>query len=229
MPVLAQVPAIVAFSGATPGAPLPAPWRALFLRGIEPAQLDLVEDAGTTVLRVRADAAAGSASHGLLVDLASTPRLAWRWKVDRALEKASWGTREGDDYAARVYVAFDLPLEALSFLERTKIRLARLIYGEDVPVAALCYAWAGVVAPGTSGWNPYASRVRMIVLRGAGERAGRWVEESRDLEADFRAAFASTWSGPVPRVTGVAASSDTDQTLESATAWFGDFRLEARR
>ena len=42
---------------------------------------------------------------------------------------------------------------------------------------------------------------------------------------DYRAAFGP---GPVPRVTGVAASSDTDQTLGSATAWFGDFRLEAR-
>jgi len=28
---------------------------------------------------------------------------------------------------------------------------------------------------------------------------------------------------------GIAASVDTDQTGENATAWFGDFRLEARR
>jgi hypothetical protein len=33
----------------------------------------------------------------------------------------------------------------------------------------------------------------------------------------------------VPRVTGIAIGNDTDQTGESATAWFGDFRLEARR
>jgi hypothetical protein len=33
----------------------------------------------------------------------------------------------------------------------------------------------------------------------------------------------------VPRVTGIAVGNDTDQTGETVTAWFGDFRLEARR
>jgi hypothetical protein len=30
-------------------------------------------------------------------------------------------------------------------------------------------------------------------------------------------------------VTGIAAGNDTDQTAETVTAWFGDFRLEERR
>ena len=67
----------------------------------------------------------------------------------------------------------------------------------------------------------------MIVAQSGNARAGRWVEESRDIEADFRAAFA--WKGPAPRVNGVLVSSDTDQTGERAAAWFGDLRLEARR
>ena len=186
--------------------------------------MELVSDEGATVLRIHAAAAAGSAVHALSADPAATPRLAWRWKVAHALDGAAWGTRAGDDFAARVYVAYDLPLERLSFFERTKLRFARFLYGEDVPAAAICYVWAADVAPGTSGWNPYAERVRMVVLRSGNDGAGRWTEESRDLEADFRASFGE---GPVPRVTGIAASSDTDQTLESATAWFADFRLGA--
>jgi hypothetical protein len=61
-------------------------------------------------------------------------------------------------------------------------------------------------------------------VSGNGE-AGRWQEERRDLASDFRTAFARD---AVPRVTGIAAGNDTDQTGESATAWFGDFRLERR-
>jgi hypothetical protein len=190
---------------------------------VQAAAVALVSDEGATVLRIDAAAAAGSAVHPLSADPAATPRLAWRWKVARALEGAAWGTREGDDFAARVYVAFDLPLERLGFVERTALRLARLLYGEDIPAAAICYVWAGKVPPGTSGWNPYAGRVRMVVLRSGNESAGRWMEESRDVASDFRAAFGE---GPVPRLAGVIASSDTDQTLESATAWFADFRLE---
>jgi len=231
--LLAAVPAhahegatIAAFAGSRPGSELPAPWRARFLPRVKAAGVELVADEGARVLRIDASAAAGSASHPLSVDTAATPRFTWRWKVSRAHEKAAWGTRAGDDFPARVYVAFDFPLERLSFLERAKLHLARLVYGDDVPSAAICYVWASGVTPGASGWNPYANRVRMVALRSGNEDAGRWTAEARDLEGDFRAAFGE---GPVPRVTGIAASSDTDQTLESATAWFADFRLEAAR
>jgi Protein of unknown function (DUF3047) len=54
---------------------------------------------------------------------------------------------------------------------------------------------------------------------------GRWASESRDLDADFRAAFGAQWRKPTPRVTGIAIGNDTDQTGETVTAWFGDFTL----
>lgn len=186
----------------------------------------MVSEGGATVLRIRAAAAAGSVIHPLAVEAGAAGRLAWRWKVQRALASAEWATREGDDFAARVYVAFDLPAARLTLVERALLALARLVHGEDVPAAALCYVWASGVEPGTSAWNPYAPRVRMVALRSGNARAGEWVEESRDLAADFRAAFGA--DVPVPRIVGVVASVDTDQTLESATAWFGDLRLGQR-
>ena len=51
----------------------------------------------------------------------------------------------------------------------------------------------------------------------------------RDIDADFRAAFGERWTKPTPRVVAIVAGNDTTgQTGESATAWFGDFRLGAR-
>jgi hypothetical protein len=195
---------------------------------VKPAEIALVEDEGRTVLRVRSDAAAGAAAHELAADPLDMPLLAWRWKVEHALEHATWGTKQGDDYAARVYVTFDVPLSELPFFEALRIRLARSIFGEELPTAALCYVWAGREPPGTSGWNAYSDRVRMIVLESGNARAGQWVDESRDIAADFRAAFGEV-DGRVPRVNGVLVSTDTDQGGESATAWFGDLRLESRR
>jgi len=136
--------------------------------------------------------------------------------------------KEGDDYAARVYVTFDLPLEALPLAARTRLRLGRLIFGSELPAAALCYVWDNRHAPGTTAWNAYSSEVRMVVLRSGEALAGRWVEEARDLESDFRAAFGPA-AGPTPRITGVAVSADTDQTGETVTAWFADLVLGARR
>lgn len=213
------------FSLATPGAALPAGWRPLSLPRVPAPEVALVEDGGVTVLRVRAAAAAGTVAHDLDADPAAV--LAWRWKVDRVVGGADLASKGGDDFAARVYVFFDVPVEALPLGARMKALVARAVWGERLPTAAICYVWDNRHAPGTSVWNPYTDRVRTVVLRSGAP--GAWAAEARDLAADFRAAFGAQWAGPVPRVTGIAAGNDTDQTGESVTAWFGDFRLEARR
>ncbi len=218
---------IAPFSGAAPGSALPAGWRTLSLPGIPAPEFSLVDEAGTTVLRARAAAAAGTVAFALEADPAARPRLAWRWKVDRVVAAADLADRRGDDFAARVYVFYDVPVGSLPLGARVKALVARAFWGESLPTAALCYVWDNRHAPGTSAWNPYTDRVRTVVLRSGG--AGEWARETRDLEADFRAAFGGEWKGPVPRVTGIAAGNDTDQTGETVTAWFGDFRLEARR
>jgi hypothetical protein len=223
----AEVAAIAPFSSASPGAALPAGWRAVVLPGVKRAEIALAADEGATVLRVFSDAAAGSAAHALGADVAPLPTLSWRWKVDRVVEKANLAERAGDDFAARVYVFFDVPLRELSFGERVKLGIARLIHGDDVPSAGICYVWDNRHAPQTITPNPYAPRIRTFVLRSGASQAGRWVTERRDLAADFRAAFGPRRDG-VPRVTGIAAGNDTDQTGESVTAWFGDFTLGAR-
>lgn len=229
LPALAPLAAAAAgsitpFSAERPGAAPPAPWTVVTLPGTKPNELALVEDGGATVLRIRAAQAAGSLTHKLAADPNRTPTLSWRWKVDRVVGKADLNRKEGDDYAARLYVFFDVREESLPLADRARLGLARLLYGPEVPAAAICYVWDNRHDVGTSAWNRYTSRVRMIVVQSGEERAGQWTRHSRDVAADFRAAF----GGEPPTISGVAVSSDTDQTGEAVTAWFGDLRLEAR-
>jgi hypothetical protein len=216
---------IAPFSGASPGGVLPPGWELLDLPNVRGPEVSLVEDGGVTVLRVVSADAAGSVAHRLAADVRRTPVLGWRWKVDRVLDNADMGRKDGDDYAARVYVTFDVPEATLPFADRARIRIAKLIYGADLPTAALCYVWDNRHPVGTTAWNPYSSRVRMMVLRSGSAGVGSWAAQSRDLAEDFRAAF----GGTAPAITGVAVSADTDQTHEKVTAWFGDLRLEPRR
>jgi hypothetical protein len=217
---------IAPFSRAIAGAPLPVGWREQPIPRAAPSKLDLVADAGVTVLRVASLRAAGGATFALEPPAPDARRIHWRWKVDRVVAAGALGTKAGDDFAARVYVFFGIPLAALPWTERVRIRFARLVFGERLPTAALCYVWDNRHPVGTSDWNPYTNRVRMVVLQSGPAHVGEWTAESRDLERDFRAAFGSQWRGPMPPVTGIAAGNDTDQTGEGATAWFGDFRLE---
>ena len=117
---------IAPFSAVAPGGALPPGWELLGLRSIRPPEVAMVEDGGATVLRIASADAAGSVAHRLAADTQRMPVLAWRWKVDRVLDSADLRRKDGDDYAARVYVTFDVPESSLPFADRARIRLAKL-------------------------------------------------------------------------------------------------------
>lgn len=156
------------------------------------------------------------------VDLAQTPILCWRWRVSHALKSADMATKAGDDYAARVYVAFSLPRESLDWGTRTKLALARKIYGDTVPDAALNYVWDNRNAEGHSAPNAYTAQTRMVVQRSGAAQAGRWVHECRDLRAD-----AAKWLPPGAKPVMLAVAADTDNTGEQVSAEFADLGLYA--
>lgn len=214
------------FSAAPPGKRWPAGWVHQTLPAVERANsFDLVADEGVTVLRVASDRSASSLALSVRVDVTALPLLRWRWRVSQAVAGSDLRRKDGDDYAARVYVLFDLPPERLSLGDRLKISAARLVHGADLPAAALCYVWGTTQAAGASGWNPYTDRLRMVVVESGNTHAGQWREVVRDLAADFRAAFGE----PVPPVSGVALAADTDNTGGKVEARFGDLSFEARR
>jgi hypothetical protein len=176
------------------------------------------------VLRVDSDNSAGSIGIPLTVPRSTgaagggNATLQWRWKVSRILEHADMDHKLGDDYPARVYVFFDVPLESLSFVDRSKIRISRMVAGAEVPTAALCYVWDNKHRIGHTAWSPYTDRVRKIVLQSGPARIGQWMSESRDVAADFREAFGFE----APAVTGVAVGNDSDNTDDRVTTWFDD-------
>ncbi len=222
--VAATLAAPGAFSAMPAGGAFADGWSVTTLPDIAPTRYTLSDDGGRTVVRADATGSAASLIRSVRWDAAAQPWLDWRWRVDRVVADSDITTKQGDDFAARLYVFFDFPFDELSLFERTKLRVARWLYGEQVPAAALCYVWANREPPGTTAWNAYTSRVRMVVLRNADDAVGEWTDERRDLAADFRAAF-----GDVPPVvTGLAIAADTDQTGERVTAWFGDIRRSAR-
>lgn len=219
-------PAVPAFSA------LPANGEIRQWQSLKPApkasetRYALVNDSGTTVLRAEADNSMSGLIHAVRVDVRRYPLLRWRWKVRAPLSNADMRTRQGDDYAARIYVMFDYPAEKLGFGTRAKLRLAESLYGQKIPTAALNYVWDNRQPVGTIQANAYTDRARMIVVQSGSQQAGRWVTETRDMAADFRAAFGED----PPDVVAVALATDTDNTGESALAWYGDIEfLQATR
>jgi len=216
--------AVGAFSLARPGDALPDGWAPMKFARIErQTRYSIVADEGTTVVKAEADASASGLIRRVEVDPHAHPTLEWRWKVANLVERSDMAAKRGDDYAARVYVAFKYEPARVSVWNRVKYALIRAIYGEYPPHAGINYVWATREPVGTATWNAYTDRVRMIVVRSGADDVGRWVSESRNVLDDYRAAF----DEEPPPIAGVAIMTDGDDTGERATAWYGDIRFAA--
>jgi hypothetical protein len=207
-----------AFSRATAGG-LPPAWVALTFPKIRhPTHYALAPDDGRVVVRAEANASASALITNVQIDPHAYPIIRWRWKIGNLIERADLARKEGDDYPARVYVNFRDEHAELSFFEKVEAAVYRKRYGQEPPTATLNYIWDGKAPAGTIAPNAYTDRVRMFVVKSGAQSLGRWVEEERNLLDDYRAAFGKD----PPPIVSVAIMTDTDDTGESAVAWYGD-------
>lgn len=219
---------IAAFSDAQ-GTALPAPWRVVTLPKIpRHTRYTVSEIDGRMAVHALADASYANVVHPLDAAIDATPVLRFAWRVERFPDNVNLRVKAGDDTAARVCVLFDVPLERLALLDRTRVQLARRVFDPDLPAATICYVWDHALPRGVWLPNAYTDRVRMLVLRsGADAEPARWHEERRDLRADFRAAFPAEAAAGMPKVAAIAFATDADNTRSQAAAWFGDIALTA--
>ncbi len=205
--------------------PVPAPWQLIrFDQQVAATEFQLRHWDGVAALEARANASMALLARPLTVDLQQTPMLCWRWRVDAPLLAADMATKAGDDYAARLYLAFSLPSRELSLATRAKLALARSLYGEQVPDAALNYVWDNRYPIGTLRPNAFTERAQMWVLRSGAADAGGWVNERRDVLVDAQRAF----PGASVQAQLLAVTADTDNTGEQAHAGFADVHFVPR-
>ncbi|MBC7501436.1 MAG: DUF3047 domain-containing protein [Herminiimonas sp.] len=209
------------FSGMTAGGAITG-WTTLKPSAkAQDTKYTLVRDGDKTVLKADAVGSMSGLTLVVNIDIRQTPRIRWRWKIAAPVATADLRTKTGDDYAARIYVMFDYPASKLSFATRASLKIAESIYGQKIPTAALNYVWDNRQPIGTIAPNSYTDRARMIVIESGADKVGQWVTETRDLGADFMAAFGEV----PPNVVAVALATDTDNTGETAIAWYGDIEF----
>jgi len=207
------------FSSGEVGEQPPAGWEALTFDQIpDHTRYEGVKDEGEVVIKAQSQSSASGLIRKIEIDPREYPIVEWRWKVAGVLKKGDARFKEGDDYAARIYISFAYDPSLFSFLERIKYKAAKLLYGEYPPSAVLNYIWGNTVPVNTVIPNPYTDRAMMFSVQSGGSRVGQWVREERNLLLDFREAFKTE----PPMISGVAIMTDSDNTGESVTAWYGD-------
>lgn len=207
----------------TSGAP-PAPWRVVRLGKVKPTSYRVAGVAGKPALEARVDSSMALMARPIAVDLDENPMLCWRWFVEAPVAKADMRRRSGDDYAARVYVAFDMPEESLDAGTKLKLRIARGIFGKALPDAAVTYVWDNRNPVGTARKSAYTDRSQLVVAETGAARAGVWVAERVDVAADFARAFGGKPGKPVQ----LAIAADGDNTKSKGRAAFADIHFVTR-
>ncbi|MFO7766841.1 MAG: DUF3047 domain-containing protein [Pelovirga sp.] len=161
----------------------------------------VVEEGGGSVLQATSYGAASGLVKKIDVDPAEYPIVTWRWKVEGVLERGDARTKEGDDYAARVYVIFPHWIKPLT--------------------RSINYIWANRLPRGEAVPNAYYSRAMLLALQSGDEHAGQWITEERNIVEDYRNLF----DADPPRIGAIAIMTDTDNTGESVRAWYDDLIL----
>lgn len=194
-------------------------WRVMLLPGqrLPATRFAIVERAGMTALELRAERSFGNLVHSFPPG-ASAGTLSWRWSVECFAKGSNLRKKSGDDNAVKVCALFDLPIGRIPFFDRHILKRARGQTGEPLPAATVCYVWDPSRAAGSPFPNPYSKRLRYIVLR-SGHATESWSAESRDLAADFLAAFGEESRFGVPPLAAIAVGADSDNTKSSSLSW----------
>jgi hypothetical protein len=176
-------------------------WREEVFRG--KTNYMIVRNEGRNALIARSSASASGLIKDVWIDLKKTPYLNWSWKTENTLTDLNELTKKGDDYCARVYVIFKHP-----FFWKT---------------LSLTYVWSSNQPVNTAWPNAYTSNAMTVAVQSGSTNVGRWVSEKRHVASDYR-----RWFGKKLMVAeSIALMTDTDNSGQSATAYYGNIFFSA--
>lgn len=225
---LAQSPEMIPvgnFSNETQEKELPENWSPLLFKKIKShTRYKLINDNGTVVVSAESKASSSGLIRRIRINPREHPFVQWKWKIGNLIEKGDVTRKSGDDYPARLYITFEYDSSKLGFLEKAKFKTVKLFYGEYPPMGALNYIWASRAHRGTITPNAYTDRVIMVVVESGSDKLNTWITEKRNIYEDYKQAFGHE----PPMISGVAIMTDTDNTGESAKAYYGDIIFTKR-
>ncbi|MDC0534874.1 DUF3047 domain-containing protein [Francisellaceae bacterium] len=157
-----------------------------------------IDENGLYIIKATSQDSASGLYKNVDINLNEFPLLHWRWKIKSKLPHTNERSKQGDDFAARVYVIASTGI----FFWNKKV---------------ICYVWSNSESKNTSWNNPYTgSRVKEYAIRSGQDKTNTWYAEVRNIKEDFNKLFGTE----IDEINDIAIMTDTDNTHSSATAWY---------
>ena len=173
------------------------PWSEKSFAG--QTRYELVDTPVGKVMRATSKGTASGLFREIRIDLKKTPYLHWSWRVENIYQDIDERIKSGDDYPARLYVVLSGGL----FFWKTR---------------AVNYVWSSKERVGSHWPNAFTRNARMVAVRSGSRDTGEWVKESRNVRQDLRDLFGEE----LTEIDAVAIMTDSDNSGQSATAYYGD-------
>ncbi|MEO1022419.1 MAG: DUF3047 domain-containing protein [Bacteroidota bacterium] len=200
-------------------------WRLVDLPKRNTTSYEKIEIDGKPAVR---GIASGNSASGIFykldVDPVEYPILEWQWRIDQVLSNGDLTKKDGDDYAARIYITFDYDRRKLSLRDRVKYAAIRTFTNYEIPLRALNYVWANKAEQGTIAPNPYTKWVYMVAAESGNTNAKTWNIGKANILEDYKKAFGDA----PPRINGIAIMTDSDNTRETSVGYYGDIILRKK-
>ena len=130
-------------------------------------EYSLKQQHGNYILEATADNSASALYKRLTIDLNKTPYLNWSWSVTTGLPPQQEQAKEGDDYAARIYVI---------------VKLGALPW----QTFALNYVWSSNTQKSQAWPNAFVKNAIMIPKRSSVDPNGEWIHEKVNVQEDLK-------------------------------------------
>ncbi len=188
-------------------------WKAKSFKGN--TQYSIVVKDGASVLKAESKDTASGLATEQVIDLFKTPFLNWSWNIENTLSNLNETTKDGDDYAARIYVVKSGGWK----IWNTK---------------ALNYVWSSNQEKGSSWNNAFVGdNAKMLAVKGQADLVNTWVTEKRNVYQDLIELYGDQGSDKKNEeayryIDAVALMTDTDNGHQEAVAYYGDIYFSAQ-
>jgi len=143
------------------------------------------------------------------IDLQKTPFINWSWLIENKLPAFNEREKEGDDFAARVYLIID----------------GGIVKWNSKSVS---YVWSSN-EPRDQIWNNayLGGKLKMISVKGKNDKTGQWFTEKRNVYQDLIKTFGDKGTEKANLkayryIDVVAIMTDTDNSKSKAETYFSD-------
>ncbi len=98
-----------------------------------------------------------------------------------------------------------------------------VVFGHWPFIKTIKYIWSDTLPAGTTFASPYSSTTKIVVVRSGRSRQGAWVNERRNVLADYRELYGEAEKSPT--TSGLAVLTDSDDTHSHAIGDYADIQV----